>query len=29
VPLPAGRYDALVRHSLVNGCLLVRLEKAG
>jgi len=29
VPLPAGRYATPVRHSLVNGCLLVRLEKAG
>ncbi|MBX6374590.1 MAG: Hsp20/alpha crystallin family protein [Acetobacteraceae bacterium] len=28
VPLPPGRYDAAsVRHSLVHGCLLVRLEK--
>jgi len=29
IPLPPGRYAAPVRHSLVNGCLLVRLEKAG
>jgi HSP20 family protein len=29
IPLPSGRYAAPVRHSLVNGCLLVRLEKAG
>jgi HSP20 family molecular chaperone IbpA len=29
IPLPAGRYAAPVRHSLVDGCLLVRLEKAG
>lgn len=27
VPLPPGRYSAQVRHTLVNGCLLVRLEK--
>ena len=27
VPLPPGRYSAVVRHSLVNGCLLVRLDK--
>ena len=29
IPLPAGRYATPVRHSLVDGCLLVRLEKAG
>jgi HSP20 family molecular chaperone IbpA len=29
VPLPPGRYATPIRHSLVNGCLLVRLEKAG
>lgn len=29
IPLPPGRYGTPVRHSLVNGCLLVRLEKAG
>jgi len=29
IPLPPGRYATPVRHSLVNGCLLVRLEKAG
>jgi HSP20 family protein len=29
VPLPPGRYATPVRHSLVNGCLLIRLEKAG
>ena len=27
VPLPPGRYSAQVRHTLVNGCLLVRLDK--
>ncbi|MDB5372133.1 MAG: hypothetical protein JWP04_775 [Belnapia sp.] len=29
LPLPPGRYSTGIRHSLVNGCLLVRLEKAG
>jgi HSP20 family protein len=29
LPLPPGRYAAAVRHSMVEGCLLVRLEKAG
>ncbi|WP_218127355.1 Hsp20/alpha crystallin family protein [Belnapia rosea] len=29
IPLPAGRYATPVRHSLVDGCLLVRLDKAG
>ncbi|MBL6454660.1 Hsp20/alpha crystallin family protein [Belnapia sp. T6] len=29
IPLPPGRYTTPVRHSLVDGCLLVRLEKAG
>jgi HSP20 family molecular chaperone IbpA len=29
LPLPAGRYAAPVRRSLVDGCLLVRLEKLG
>ena len=29
LPLPPGRYSAEVRHTLVHGCLLVRLEKAG
>jgi HSP20 family protein len=29
IPLPPGRYATPVRHSLVDGCLLVRLEKAG
>lgn len=29
LPLPPGRYSTEIRHSLVNGCLLVRLEKAG
>lgn len=28
IPLPPGRYGAKVRHSLVHGCLLVRLDKA-
>jgi HSP20 family molecular chaperone IbpA len=28
VPLPAGRYAA-VRRAMVNGCLLITLEKAG
>lgn len=28
IPLPPGRYSAAVRHSLVHGCLLVRLDKA-
>ncbi|WP_135470264.1 Hsp20/alpha crystallin family protein [Crenalkalicoccus roseus] len=28
IPLPPGRYSAAVRHALVNGCLLVRLDKA-
>jgi HSP20 family molecular chaperone IbpA len=27
VPLPSGRYSTQVRHTLVNGCLMVRLEK--
>src|SRR5919202_738962 len=27
LPLPPGRYAAAVRHSLVHGCLLVRLDK--
>lgn len=27
IPLPAGRYHATVRHSLLQGCLLVRLDK--
>lgn len=27
IPLPPGRYGTAVRHSLVHGCLLVRLEK--
>jgi len=27
IPLPPGRYSAAVRHSLLNGCLLVRLDK--
>ncbi len=27
VPLPAGRYSPQVRHALVNGCLVVRLDK--
>lgn len=29
LPLPPGRYAAPVRHSMVQGCLLVRLEKLG
>jgi HSP20 family molecular chaperone IbpA len=29
IPLPPGRYSAAVRHSMVNGCLLVRLDKLG
>ncbi len=29
VPLPPGRYSAAVRRSFAEGCLLVRLEKAG
>jgi HSP20 family protein len=29
LPLPPGRYSTPVHHTLVNGCLLVRLEKAG
>jgi HSP20 family protein len=29
VPLPPGRYSADVRRSFAEGCLLVRLEKAG
>ena len=29
VPLPPGRYSAAVRRSFTEGCLLVRLEKAG
>ncbi len=29
VPLPPGRYSASVRRSFAEGCLLVRLEKAG
>ncbi len=29
VPLPPGRYSATVRRSFAEGCLLVRLEKAG
>ncbi|MDB5372380.1 MAG: hypothetical protein JWP04_1022, partial [Belnapia sp.] len=29
LPLPPGRYSTGIRQSLVNGCLLVRLEKAG
>jgi HSP20 family protein len=29
LPLPPGRYAAAVRHSMVEGCLLVRLEKLG
>jgi len=28
IPLPPGRYSTAVRHSLVHGCLLVRLDKA-
>lgn len=28
IPLPPGRYSTAVRHALVNGCLLVRLDKA-
>ncbi|GGG37526.1 heat-shock protein Hsp20 [Caldovatus sediminis] len=27
IPLPPGRYNTTVRHSLAHGCLLVRLEK--
>jgi HSP20 family molecular chaperone IbpA len=27
VPLPPGRYDA-VRHSMINGCLVINLSKA-
>jgi HSP20 family molecular chaperone IbpA len=27
IPLPPGRYKAEIQHSLVNGCLLVRLDK--
>ena len=29
VPLPPGRYSAAVRRSFAEGCLLVRLDKAG
>ena len=29
VPLPSGRYSAAVRRTFAEGCLLVRLEKAG
>jgi HSP20 family molecular chaperone IbpA len=29
IPLPPGRYDAAVRHAMANGCLVVRLDKAG
>ena len=29
VPLPPGRYSTAVRRSFAEGCLLVRLEKAG
>jgi HSP20 family protein len=29
VPLPPGRYSASVRRTFAEGCLLVRLEKAG
>ncbi|MBW8270499.1 Hsp20/alpha crystallin family protein [Caldovatus aquaticus] len=28
IPLPPGRYSARVRHSVADGCLLVRLEKS-
>jgi HSP20 family molecular chaperone IbpA len=27
VPLPPGRYSAAVQHSMLNGCLLVSLDK--
>jgi HSP20 family molecular chaperone IbpA len=27
VPLPAGRYDSVVRRFVSNGCLVVRLMK--
>ncbi len=27
IPLPPGRYSTVVRHSLVDGCLVVRLDK--
>ena len=29
VPLPPGRYSAVVRRSFAEGCLLVRLDKVG
>lgn len=28
IPLPPGRYSAAVRHSLLDGCFTIRLDKA-
>ncbi len=29
IPLPPGRYSTAVRHAVADGCLVVRLDKAG